>query len=381
MINTGMNRRCGIDGRELAETQVTGIGRYLASFLEYAPQLRPDWEFLIFGNQNTSFPRKAPNVRHIIISEKSTIYWDQVRLPRYLKKEGVDVFFSPYYKAPVFPPCPTVITIHDITPFIQWNSATCSHRMNKINIALKWWSGMLANKTKGIITVSDYSKKDIVNLFKISEGRISVVYEGVGEEFKPVPRGKTEAVKKQYGIEGDYILYIGNSEPHKNVEGIMKSYSQMDVELRKKYRLVIGGKMNGNSMKMKKISAHLGIEKNTVFPGFIESGNLPALYSGAEIFIFPSFYEGFGLPPLEAMACGTPVISSGRASLREILDEAALLIDPEKTDEIAGALEQTLTDGQLQGELKEKGLSRAGSFSLKSMSEHILDDLEGAIGS
>jgi glycosyltransferase involved in cell wall biosynthesis len=376
-----MNKRCGIDGRELVKNQMTGIGRYLSGFLEYAPLLRPDWEFLVFGNQNTSFRGTLPNVKHITISEKSTAFWDQIQLPRYLKKEGVDIFFSPYYKAPIFPPCPTVITIHDITPFIRWSGATDNRRMNIRNIGLKWWSRMLAGKTKSIITVSHYSKKDIVSLFKISEGHISVVYEGVGEEFKPVSRDKIETVKKQYGIGGDYILYVGNFEPHKNVEGIMKSYAKMDSELKKKYRLVIGGKMNGNFTKIKKISAHLGIEKNTVFPGFIDSSNLPALYSGAEIFIFPSFYEGFGLPPLEAMACGTPVISSGRTSLREILDQAAFLIDPEKPDEISGAMKHTLTDGNLHGELKEKGLSRARFFSLKRMSAEILDVLEKTIDS
>lgn len=372
--------RIGIDGRELLRNQITGIGRFLSNFLKYAPEIKPDWEFILFMNQHNAGADVpiCPNLKQMVIPENWTFWWDQVKLPKYLRKEKIDIFFSPYYKAPIFSPCPTVITIHDIAPFVKCRATFSRLHYGHKRFALRIWSRFFARRATKNITVSNYSKKDIMNIFEISEEKIAVVYEGVREEFKPKEKEDVEKVKERYGIRGKYIFYIGNFEPHKNVEGILRAYSKINYELQKNCKLVIGGKKDGNFKKIKRLCLNLKIKKNAIFPGFIEDADLPALYSGAEIFLFPSFYEGFGLPPLEAMACGTPVISSNRTSLPEILGDAPILINPQNPDEIAKAIENILTNENLQKELKKKGIKRAAQFSLEDMSKKILDIFESS---
>jgi len=358
-------KKIGIDARELIKGRFTGIARFLLNFLRYAPKTRSHWEFVIFGNQNTFFQTDFPNMKKIIIPERSTIFWDQMALPRCLKNEKIDVFFSPYYKTPIFSPCPTVITIHDIIPFIKSG-----------NPLLKSWSVFMAKKAKKIITVSSHSKKDIMDFFKIRKQKIEVIYECAGKTFGIRRKDEVEKAKTKYGIKGKYIFYVGNFKTHKNVDGLLRAYARIAAEFQNEFSFVIGGGDMKNLPRIKKLSQKLGIRQKTIFPGFIDENDLPSIYTGAEIFAFPSFYEGFGLPPLEAMACGTPVIASNRTSLPEILGDAAVLINPEDPDKIARAMEKLFTDGKLTETLRDKGLEKTKEFSQSKMGEKILSIFE-----
>lgn len=362
--------KIGVDGRELLKNQITGTGRFLSNFLKYAPGFRPGWKFIIFGNQYTFFQFDFPNLKKIIIPEKSTIFWDQIKLPKFLKRERIDVFFSPYYKAPIFSPCPTVITIHDITPFIRLENMEYTLQPNAL---LMLWSKFMAKRARKIITVSNHSKKNIMNIFKIPEEKIEVVYEGVEDEFRPKVRDEIEKVKMKYGINRKYVLYIGNFEHHKNVDGLIKAYSGLPAELRKEYFLVVGGKDEKNSPGIEKLSGELGVRENIFFPGFIEEDDLPSIYGGAEIFIFPSFYEGFGLPPLEAMACGIPVIASNVSSLPEVVGDAGSLVDPKDIYGLTTAIKELLTDASVRYKMREKGLKRAKLFQAGDTTQKILN--------
>ena len=377
--------RLGFDGRELLRDNITGIGRFLSGFLKHAVKIKPTWKFILFGNQYTCSPFDNTNVKKVIIPETSSFLWDHVTLSRSLKKENIDLFFSPYYKAPMISPCSKIVTIHDVIPFVRYKKTADSHgkalfsrRKYRLNPAAKAWVKVMAGGATKIITVSHYSKKDIVNFLGIPENKIEVVYEGVDEEFRPQSADRIEKAKEYYGIEGHYLLYVGNTEPHKNVDGVLEAYAALHPMVRKTYKLVIAGKKGPALNRLKEASRRLGIENKSLFPGFIRGEDLPALYSGADIFLFPSFYEGFGLPPLEAMACGAPVISARRACIPEILKDAALLVDPSDPREIAKGIESIAACEDLREELREKGLKRAGDFSLSEMSRTMLEIFESA---
>lgn len=365
--------RIGIDVRELERGKATGIGRYLLNFLNYAPKIKPDWEFILFHNQYSEINLDAPNLRKVYIPEELTIWWDQVKLSQYLKRESIDIFFSPYYKAPLFAHCPVIITIHDIIPFIKYSTNSSDIQCSPKKFALLIWSQFLANKATKIITVSQNSKKDIVKILKIPEDKIIIIPNSVEERYQPVnDKYIIGRVLRKYKINKSYILYVGNLKPSKNISGLIKEYRYLSQDLRQLYQLVIVGKKDRNFKSLAYQARSLQIENNITFIDFVQEGDLSALYSGAELFVFPSFYEGFGLPPLEAMACGTPVITSNIASLPEVVGEAGILVDPHRVDEIKAAIIKVLADSALRSDLIKRGLERSRRFTPKKAADQIL---------
>lgn len=367
--------RIGVDIRELQKGIMTGIGRYLLNFLKIAPRYKPEWEFVPFCNQNTRSGVINDNFKYVVIKEGLTFYWDQIKLPLALIKEKIDLFLSPYNKVPLVSPCRVIITIHDMTPFL---SNFAQEPRNPLCISLKkYLSNLMAKRADLIITDSTNSKKDIICLFNLREEKVRVVYNGVEKRFCPIKdREVLERIREEYGITKNYILYIGNLKPHKNVSGLIKAYSMLSESLKNNYQLVIVGKKDENFNGLFDSCAELRIIDKVIFIDFVKDDDLPALYSSATIFVFPSFYEGFGLPVLEAMACDVPVITSSVASLPEVAGNAARFINPYSTEEISRAIEELLVNLYLREDLTMKGLRQARNFSLDKMAKNILDLME-----
>jgi glycosyltransferase involved in cell wall biosynthesis len=370
--------KIGIDVRELQEGIMTGIGRYLLSFLKYATKFKPEWKFVLFGNQHTSVNFSSNNLSKILINEKVTFWWDQVILPLTLKKEKIDLFFSPYYKTTLISPCKVVITIHDLIPF-QSNLPQESNNPLYINLR-KGLNNLMAKRADLIIAVSNNSKKDIIRLFNLMEEKIKVVYNGIEERFYPIKdMAALRIIRKIYRIPKDYILYVGNLKPHKNVSGLIKAYNMLPPNLKSKFQLVIVGKQDKNFCGLFNLCKELRITDKVIFIDFVKDNDLPALYSSATVFVFSSFYEGFGLPVLEAMACGVPVTTSSVSSLPEIVDDAAILVNPYNLNEIAQAMRELLTDSSLREKLINKGLMQAKNFSWDRSVKGIINVMEGLL--
>ena len=357
---------------------MTGMGRYLLNFLETAPQCKPEWEFILFCNQNTTLGVINDNFKKVVIREGLTFYWDQIKLPLALRKEKIDLFLSPYNKAPIISPCRVIITIHDLAPFLSFFP---QRPRNPLFISLqKTLNNLMAKRADLIITVSNNSKKDIICLFNVAEEKIKVVYNGVGERFYPIKdKVILDSVRKRHGIAKDYILYIGNLKPHKNVPGLINAYNMLPENLKDNYQLVIVGKKDKNFACLFNLVRTLRILDKVVFIDFVRDEDMPSLYSSATIFVFPSFYEGFGLPVLEAMACGVPVITSRLASLPEVVDDAANLVNPRDTKEIGMAIEKLLVDSSLRGDLVARGLVQSSNFSLDKTVKNILYVIENSL--
>ncbi len=366
--------RIGIDGRELKKTVMTGTRRFLLNFLKYAPRLKPDWEFFLFTNQHAKFGFEVSNLKIRVIPEYLTLWWDQVKLPHYIKRERIDLFFSPCYKAPFSISCNLVITILDLLflkiPFYH-KPANFLY-----NCYIKNITNSIAGRADAVITCSEHSKRDLIEILKLPQRKIRVIPLGLEERFCPAGVRSVEKIKEKYNLKEKYILYVGNLRPHKNVQALLKAYAHLPEKLKQEYQLIIVGEKCHYYNVLLKLVKELKIDSRLIFTDFLEDADLPVLYSGASLFVFPSFYEGFGLPPLEAMACGTPVITSNVSSLPEVIGEAGILINPEDTYELTKAMKKLLTDAELISEMREKGLKRVKLFQVQETNQKILNLFE-----
>jgi glycosyltransferase involved in cell wall biosynthesis len=290
------------------------------------------------------------------------ILWQQCILPIRMRSQKPSLVFSTVPEGILFPSVKQVITLHDIIPlrFLSTKTNMKYHFKHTLPILIK--------NSKAIVCVSEFTKREVINYFGIHDKPVFVIYEGYDrEKFYQRPFGK---IKQKYGIPLDYLLYIGDMKPYKNIEKTLEAFKRLNL---KKHVFVIGGRKDARYFpNIKKKIDELALHDRVIMPGYIVEEDLPSLYSEASAYIQPSLYEGFGLPPLEAMACGCPVIVSRAASLPEVCDNAAWYIDPEDVGSIAEGISKVLTDTMLRSSLIQKGLARSKYFSWeRSAQEHI----------
>lgn len=355
--------RLGVDGRELVCGVRTGIGRYLIEVLRAATH--QGWECLVYGDQTTELNGAAPGVLLRRLKRSHTQWWDQVTLPRGLLRDRVSVFLSPYYKGPLWAPCPVVLTIHDLF-FIGYPG---SHRP-LYDRAMTDLATLYARRAAAVIADSGYSKQAIVSRLRIEPSKVHVIPVALGSEFKPT--ASDQATLRKYGIEAPYLLYVGNFKPHKNVPRLLQAYAALPPALRERYHLVLAGGDVPRRPELDALVRCLGIGGQVRFPGLIDDRDLPMVYSACSLFVLPSLEEGFGLPALEAMACGAPVAASNRAAIPEVVGAAALLFDPEDVSSMARAMTAILSDAGLSDDLTRRGIERAGEFPRECTTGRVL---------
>ena len=372
--------KIGIDGRAAKWYRGTGIGTYTYQLINSLNLMDSLNQYLLFMPESCSYDMALnENFKLKNISENNKDnFWDEVNIPNILCDEDIQIYHVPQNGVglPQNKHCPFVITLHDVIPYKM--PETVSDRYLKIfNEELP----KLISLCDGIITVSNYSKEDIIQAFNFPRDKIYVTYLA-GENIYHL-RNKEESkniIKKHYSIEGDYILYIGGFSPRKNIMGLIEAFSLLLPLLKKDIKLVIAGKQGISYSKYKKRTEELHIEDKVIFPGFIALEHLPYLYNAAKLFAYPSFYEGFGLPPIEAMACGTPVITSNVTSVPEIVQDAAILVDPSNIDSIFNAMYTALSDDALRSNLIEKGLKRASELTWKDTAVKTLEAYKDIVG-
>ncbi|MBU1863218.1 MAG: glycosyltransferase family 4 protein [Candidatus Omnitrophica bacterium] len=366
----------GIDIRECEKGKATGIGRVLRNFLSYVGEHDTDNQYVLFGNQKTEYTDLSHNQRVRIMPEKVTLLWDHIILPQAIQEEKIDVFWSPYVKGPFFTKAKLVTTIHDLIPLIVSEYRTGKEFVGRIyfNIILTL---SLKRATK-IIAVSQCTKNDLIKRDALREEKIGVITESFDERmYNPLDSGRDDILSR-YGINEKFVFYCGNLNPHKNVGSLITAYQKLSPDIRKEYQLVIGGRKSACYKDLLRMVTQGDSEGKVIFTDHLPDKELPVLYRKASLFVFPSLYEGFGLPVLEAMACGTPVITSRVSSLPEVAGDAAILVNPRDSNELAQVIETVLCDKGLCNDLIQKGLARAKIFSREKMSREILDILKGA---
>ncbi len=346
--------RIGVDGRELVDGMRTGIGRYVVEVLRAASHA--GLECFVYGDARTRIPVMLPGVSLHRLNAGPTLLVDQVGLPRRLARDRIEVFLSPYYKAPICAPCPVVVTIHDLF-FIGYPGLTRPVH----NAVMTWLVRLYVSRAAAVITDSEYSKRAIMERIGVPEIKVTAIPVALGREFRPQPLSDT--VRRWYGITDPYILYVGNFKPHKNLARLIQAYSALPETLRKTYRLVLAGGDRDHRPALERQARSLSVDGQVLFPGLIRDDDLPEIYSGCVLFILPSLEEGFGLPALEAMACGAPVVASNRAAIPEVVGDAAVLFDPGNVAALTEAMTAALLQPDRRERMRRQGLARAGEFT------------------
>lgn len=347
--------RIGFDARMIAWK---GVGTYSRSLIKRLVNV-PDIEIVAFANDE-SRERIPENDRVALVSLNEDVFASRGlnRIGQAVNKAGCDLFHTPYVVAPGNLKCPLLVTAHDIIPLLFPQSIP-SFRERRT------YKSMLAdavNHADHIITVSTVSQSYLLAHFNLPISKVSVILDGVGREFSPRGEEEIESVVEKYGISRPSILWLGEFVAHKNVNALVSAYSSLPAALRGKYTLVLAGEKSGDWEAVRKEAASRGIGHQVSFPGFISATDLPALYCSADVFCFPSLYEGFGLPPLEAMACGTPVVCSNSSSLPEVVGDGGLLVAP-RAAALGTAISEVLTNDSLKERLRRRGRQRASLFS------------------
>jgi glycosyltransferase involved in cell wall biosynthesis len=294
--------------------------------------------------------------------------WNHFRLPPELLRHPVDLFHFPFYTMPIIRNYKSIVTIHDITYEIhpEWYSW-------KGLLAMRFFSRYAAKHADRILTVSYCTKRDIMTYYKVAENKIVVTYHGIEKRFRQLKdRSILKQIRAKYQVTSpDVILYIGSIHTRRNIEQLIRAFYMLCRKM-SDIQLLIVGKREYPYLDVQALVAELGLHNRVILPGYIKDNDLPLLYNIADVFIYPSSYEGFGLPPLEAMACGTPVITSDSSSLPEVTGDAAVLIDPLNIEEMADALYQVLSDERLHREMVVKGIAQASKFSWEQTAKKTL---------
>jgi glycosyltransferase involved in cell wall biosynthesis len=342
--------------------RAAGINWYIYNLLRYLPKVGTVHRYTAFlgdkkakqafpelESKMTSLPTANPAVR---------VFWEQMVQPMQLLKEGIDLLHSLAFVQPIFFSCPGITTIYDLS-FILFPERF--HPLKRLY--LRWGTHYSARKAQRIIAISASTKCDITKLLGISDKKVDVVPCGVHEDFQPVENQQALGnLRSKRHLPERIILFVGTIEPRKNLIALLKGYALLKKRISPP-RLVIAGAKGWHHEEVFSAVEELSLGKDVIFPGYIPQEELSLWYSAAELFIYPSLYEGFGLPPLEAMACGTPVITSNTSSLPEVVGEAGILVNPHSVEEIAAAMQRLLTDVNLRADMRKKGLSKAREFS------------------
>jgi glycosyltransferase involved in cell wall biosynthesis len=361
----------------------SGSGQYLLHLLHALAEVDQHNSYILLDKQPfNEMAGTLPTFRHIVTpvprlarrnASIENLMWEQFTSPSAARNIGVDLLHVPYFAPPFFPRTPSVITIHDIIPLRM-----PQYRADPKMKAYLQLITRAARKATMIITVSQHAKQDMLDALKLPAERIRVIYEAAGKEYHPISDTDVlSRVQARYGLHGRYILYLGGLDQRKNVLQLVRAFAQIYHQLGDPdLQLLIAGNPDKSRGSLfpdpRPVAADLGITSQIIYR-FIEEEDKPAIYSGASVFVFPSLYEGFGLTPLEAMSCGTPVICSNRTSLPEVVGDAAINFDPDNIREMVQAIHSVLTNDQLQVDLRARSLKRASQFNWQKTAAETID--------
>jgi glycosyltransferase involved in cell wall biosynthesis len=369
----------GIDAHAVG-TGLAGNETYITNLVEALAELDTSNRYTLYVTKPAAVERFAgrwPNFAVRRTLPHSPVVRIPVTLSAELRRRPVDVLHV-QFTAPPFAPCPVVVTIHDLA--FEHLPVTFKRRSW---MQLRLTVRRTARRAAQIIAVSEYSRRDIVETYGVDPQRVTVTHEAAAAHFRPVEdERELRRVRQLYGIEGDYILAVGSVQPRKNLARLVSAYSDLRrrPDQAKLPRLVVVGKLAWLYEETLRAVEECGVRADVTFTGYVPEGDLPALYSGALCFAYPSFFEGFGLPPLEAMRCGTPVLVGDRTSLPEVVGDAGLLVDPFDTDAISAALARLIDDDGLRQTLRARGLARAARFDWRETARRTLEVYQRATG-
>ena len=373
--------RVGLDGRGLCNiNRLRGIGRYTARLVEALVEgAGGDIAFVLFGYGDGPEPGLVAS--HILESMEwhelprieglsvAGLLGEHLLMAREIDRAGVDLFHAIDHNMTPFLRLPSLVTVHDLILLV----------LRGPYLGPTAWSWMLAHRLAArrasrVVAVSANTARDVERIWGIAPERIAVVHEGVTPDYRSVKDEEAvEAARARHGVRAPYFLYLGGFDPRKNLHNMLLGFKRFLLTMGYGYQLVLCGDAVGFEGYLQDEVEELGLGSNIVLTGFVPEEDLPALYTGAAAFVCVSLYEGFGLPLLEAMACGAPVLASDTSSIPEVVGDAGLLVDPLQPGQIAAGLELLVRDGAMASELSREGRARAASFTWEKAASSILE--------
>lgn len=343
---------------------MAGAGVYTCNLVRALAEVDGENEYVVFARSDAfdDLRRERPRFEIARVgagSRPARLLWEQTALPRELRRRRIDVLHSPHHTAPlVARGTRRVVTFHDLTFFILPRRYPVSRRFY-----FQTFSRLTARLADAIICPSQAVRNDILRILKVQSDKVRAIAEAAAPIFRPLDDADAvERLRHKLLLPERFVLSVGSLEPGKNRATLLRAYAslrQRGIE----HKLVIAGQRAWKYEGDFRLAEELGLKRDVVFAGYVPPEDMPALYNAADLFVFPSLYEGFGLPVLEAMACGVPVVASNVSAVPEVASEAAVLVDPSNADELCEAMGRVLGDGELRAALRERGLARAAEFS------------------
>lgn len=361
-------------------TGLAGNESYITNLIEALAEIDTRNRYTLYVTRPEAIERfkdRWPNVSLRLTLPHTPLIRIPLTLSVELRKNPVDLLHV-QFTAPPLAPCPVIASIHDLS--FEHLPETFKRRSR---MQMRLTIRRTARTAAELVTISDYSKRDIVSTYGIDPGRVTVTPLAAPPHFAPVIDGtELERVRKAYGIRGDYILAVGSIQPRKNLARLIDAYAEL-VSMRGEGNLpglVLVGKRAWLFEETIRTAVRQQLQNQILFTGYVPERDLPALYSGALCFVYPSFFEGFGLPPLEAMQCGTPVITGNLTSLPEVVGDAGIMVDPFDVGALSGAIALLIDDVDQRKRLRVKGLARARAFDWRETARRTLEVYERAAG-
>jgi len=359
--------KIGIDIRETVNEK-TGKGYYAFHLTKALLTIDKENEYFLYCDKEPSDFGNHSNLEIKIIKSKG-LFWHKKVLSD-LYKEKVDVFLAPtsYIIPALHNPkkLKVLMTIHDLIAFLYPEN----HNKKAVLIE-KLTLGRALKKVKKVLSVSENTKKDLIKKFDTKESLIDIIHNSASDSYGIIEKDQCEALREEKKLPKEFIFSVGTIEPRKNYITLIEAYSKIKAH-HPNIKLVIAGKKGWKSDKVFKKISELNLEEDVIFLGYVTEEELAKIYNLATVFVYPSLYEGFGIPPLEAMKCGCPVITSNISSLPEVVNDAAILVNPNSADDLKDALHQLLSDPTMQENLKEKGVIQCNKFSWEISARKLL---------
>jgi glycosyltransferase involved in cell wall biosynthesis len=375
--STGQAIQVGVNAHLLSMTQSfrsAGISWYAQNLLRHLPDADPEIEYTVFVGEKryrgvpgtqlrvSRLPTQHPTIR---------ILWEQAIQPWALREAGVDLLHGLALVGPAASACPFVVTVHDLSFVFYPQNFQLLKRLY-----LQFFTRLSVRRARRVIAISENTKRDVVQQYGISADRVDLIYYGLDPIFRPLPSDQVARFRAERQLPERFMLFVGTLEPRKNVVRLIEAYAQLPRE--RPPLLLVGGKGWLYDDIFARVE-DLDLSGEVRFVGYVSAEELPWWYNAADLFVYPSLYEGFGLPPLEAMACGTPVVSSTVSSLPEVVGSGGLLVDPTDTEALASAMKRLVTDRDTHESIRAAGLARAQTFSWDEAAGRTADSYRRAL--
>lgn len=362
--------KIGIDGRAASWYRGTGIGTYTYQLLKNLEEVDASNEYYLFWpGDDFDFLKRGPMLQVEEIGEKKDLFWEEVHIPTRLSEEGVEIYHVPQngIGLPRRKESKYVVTIHDLIPYTMPETVGKGYLRIFLNQMPR-----IIEEADLVVTVSEYSKRDIMRFFNLPSEKIVVTHLAPEDFYRPLPSGKVKSVLAKYKLEPGYVLYVGGFSQRKNIRVIVQALAEIKGQLPYDYKLVVAGSPGRSYDDLMALVKAKGLEDYVVLPGFIPVEDMVYLYNGAKLFVYPSYYEGFGLPPLEAMACGVPVITSNVTSIPEVVGNGAETISPDDQLNLADRMYSLLSDDEAWLNLQQRGFKRVANFTWRKTAAQTL---------